>query len=105
MYIPENTRLTAQDIVAKDNGERVILTFDGDNPFMLVQETINVEEEISTVLVDGDPLIIADSVAAVNDYSINWVSNGIEYYLVSSDLDSEELVSVASSIAVMPVGK
>ena len=72
---------------------------------MLVQETVNIEEDLSTVLVDGDPLIIADSVAAVNDYSINWVSNGIEYYLVSSNLKSEELVSVASSIAVMPVGK
>ena len=105
MYIPKNTRLTGQDVVEKENGERIILTFNGDNPFMLVQETVNVENEPSTTLVDGDPLIIADSVAAVNDYSINWVSNGIEYYLVSSDLESEELVSVASSIAVMPVGK
>ncbi len=105
MYIPENTRLTGQDTVSKEDGERIILTFDGDKPFMLVQETVSKEEEMTTVLVDGDPLIIADSVAAVNDYSINWLSDGIEYYVVSSNLDSEELISVAASIAVMPVGK
>ena len=105
MYMPENTRLTGQDIITKDNGERIILTFDGEKPFMLVQETVSKNESLNTILVDGDPLIIADSVAAVNDYSVNWVSDGVEYYLVSSDLDSEELVSVASSIAVMPVGK
>ena len=103
--MPENTRLTGQDIIEKDNGERIILTFDGKKPFMLVQETVSKDEEFTTVLVDGDPLIIADSVAAVNDYSVNWVSDGVEYYIVSSDLDSEELISVASSIAVMPVGK
>ena len=105
MYMPENTRLTGQDIIEKDDGERIILTFDGEKPFMLVQETLSKNEELATVLVDGDPLIVADSVAAVNDYSVNWVSEGVEYYLVSSDLDSEELISVASSIAVMPVGK
>ena len=105
MYIPANTRLTSQDAVEKENGERIILTFDGDKPFMLVQETVSKEDEMTTVLVDGDPLIIADSVAAVNDYSVNWLSNGIEYYVVSSDLNSEELINVAASIAVMPVGK
>lgn len=105
MYMPANTRLTGQDIVAKEDGERIILTFDGDKPFMLVQETVSKDDELTTVLVDGEPLLIADSVAAVNDYSINWVSNGIEYYVVSSDMDSEELISVAASIAVMPVSK
>lgn len=105
MYIPANTRLTSQDIVEKENGERVILTFDGDKPFMLVQETIAKDDEIVTTMVDGEPFIIADSVAAVSEYSINWVSDGVEYYVVSSDLDSEELISVASSISVMPVGK
>ena len=105
MYMPANTRLTGQDTVAKEDGERIILTFDGDKPFMLVQETVSKDDELTTVLVDGEPLLIADSVAAVNDYSINWVSNGIEYYVVSSDMDSEELISVAASIAVMPVSK
>lgn len=105
MYMPANTRLTGQDTVAKEDGERIILTFEGDKPFMLVQETVSKDDELTTVLVDGEPLLIADSVAAVNDYSINWVSNGIEYYVVSSDMDSQELINVAASVAVMPVSK
>lgn len=105
MYMPANTRLTGQDTVTKEDGERVILTFEGDKPFMLVQETVSKDDELTTVLIDGEPLLIADSVAAVNDYSINWVSNGIEYYVVSSDMDSQELINVAASVAVMPVSK
>ena len=105
MYIPANTRLTSQDIVEKENGERVILTFDGEKPFMLVQETITKDDELVTTMVDGEPFIIADSVAAVSEYSINWVSDGVEYYVVSTDLNNEELINVAASISVMPVGK
>lgn len=105
MYMPANTRLTGQDTVSKEDGERIILTFEGDKPFMLVQETVSKDDELTTVLIDGEPLLIADSVAAVNDYSINWVSNGIEYYVVSSDMDSQELINVAASVAVMPVSK
>jgi hypothetical protein len=36
---------------------------------------------------------------------ISWVSNNIEYYVVSDNLDDESLMSVASSIAVLPASK
>ena len=41
MYLPVNTYLSNKEKVSKDNGERLILTFDGDNPFMLIEETVN----------------------------------------------------------------
>ena len=36
---------------------------------------------------------------------ITWVSNGIEYYVVSDSMSEEELVNVASSVSTMPVSK
>ncbi len=105
MYIPDNTTLTSQDKVDKEDGERIILTFDGDNPFMLVQETSSYSDTMETIPMYGDPEIVADSVAAVSDSSITWISNGVEYYVVSETMKTDELLNVARSISALPVGK
>ena len=49
--------------------------------------------------------IITDSVGYVSDQSVSWISNGIEYYVSSSALTQKELIDVAKSMSVMPVGK
>ena len=105
MYIPTNTYLTGQDRVETVSGERVILTFDGDNPFMLVEETVLVSDELDSNLIYGDPYLIHDTVGAITDYSVSWISNGVEYYLVSDQMNVLEMINVAESISVMPVGK
>lgn len=105
MYIPTNTYLTGQNIVNKEDGERVILTFSGEKPFVFVQETASYEEEMTTIPVYGEPLILTDTIGALSDNSASWVSNNIEYYLISDSLTQEELVSVVQSVSVMPVSK
>lgn len=105
MYLPVNTTLTSQDKVSKSDGERVILTFSGDKPFTFVQETINRTEELTTVLSYGEPTLIGDVIASLSDNSISWISNGVEYYIVSEVLNEEELVEIASSISSIPVMK
>ncbi len=105
MYIPANTYLTGQNIVNKDDGERVILTFSGEKPFIFVQETISYENEMNTIPVYGEPLILTDTIGALSDNSASWVSNNVEYYIVSDSLSQEELVSVVQSVSVMPVSK
>jgi len=105
MYIPENTALTNKEVVELDKGERVIMTFEGDNPFMFVQQTALPEDELAIVSVYGEPYQLATSVAAVSDNMISWVANGIEYYVVSDNMSTEDLLSVASSVSTMPVSK
>ena len=103
MYVPTDTYLTAQDVVETTNGERAILTFAGDSNFTVVQETLsNVN---STDYVYGDPYLILDTVGAITDYSVSWVSNGMEYSVLSDKMNKNELLSVAQSISVEAVGK
>ncbi|HPF83503.1 MAG TPA: outer membrane lipoprotein carrier protein LolA [Bacilli bacterium] len=105
MYIPTNTNLKNQDTIKTENGQRVILTFDGDGAFMFIQETVLPSKEIDVIPVNGEPVIIGDSVGALTDYSINWYSNGKEYYVVSSVLKDKELLEVAKSVSSVPVIK
>ena len=105
MYLPVNTYLSNKEKVSKDNGERLILTFDGDNPFMLIEETVTYEEEHLIVPTYGELELMASTVAIVNDNSVNWIDNNIEYYVVSDKLSKSELLDIARSISVLPVSK
>lgn len=105
LYVPSGTVLKQEEKIAKDNGERVILTFDGEKPFLLVEETASVEDTFSIVPVFGEPTFLNDTVGAVTDNSLSWVSGGIEYYLVSDVMNKNELIAIANSISVIPIMK
>lgn len=103
MYIPVDTQLSGQDIVQTTNGERAILTFTGESAFTVVQETLN--DAKSTNYVYGDPYLILDTVGSITDYSVSWISNGVEYSVMSDTMNIDELLTVAQSISVRTVGK
>lgn len=106
MYMPANTHLESQNTVKKGTkGERVIMNFTGDKSFMMVQETASKEQDMLTIPVFGEPIILTSSVAAVGDGSVSWMSNGIEYYVVSDTMSQDELLEVVKSVSVVPVGK
>lgn len=105
MYLPTNTYLANQEKVKVDNGERLILTFAGDSSFVLVEETVSITNSPEIIPTYGEVELIGASLAVINDNSANWFSNGIEYYVVSDTMDSSEILEVAKSISVLPVGK
>jgi outer membrane lipoprotein-sorting protein len=105
MYLPNNTHLTTQDKVSKNNGERIILSFEGEQPFMLLEETANFEDELTVIPTYGEPDLLIDTIGAISENSITWISNGVEYYLVSESLEKDQLIEVAKSMYVLPVIK
>ena len=105
MYLPENTTLANKEVINTEDGQRLILTFEGDNPFVLVEETISYADEGLIVPVSGSLDFLTDVIGVINDNSVSFDSNGIGYYIVSDKLDSTELVSIARSISVLPVSK
>ena len=100
MYMPNETHLSEEDVVSKTDGERLILTFEGESPFMLVEETATISEETEIIPVVGEPFFLIDTVAAITDTSISWVSNGVEYYISSDVMEQDELINVAKSLSV-----
>ena len=105
LYVPNNTYLTSQDKVKKNDGERVILNFSGDKNFTIIEETTTISDSNTVIPVTGSIYQIADVFGIKEENSISWVSNGIEYYVVSDDLSNDELRSVANSMTVLPVSK
>ena len=105
LYLPTGTVLTNSEKINKSDGERVIMTFEGEKPFLLVEETASIEDEFSIIPTFGEPGILIDTVGALTDSSITWSSNGIDYYIVSDVMGKEELLEIARSVNVIPVMK
>ena len=105
MYLPNNTTLANKEVIDTKDGQRLILTFEGDNPFILVEETAVYQDEGLIIPVSGDLEFLTDVIGVVSDNSLTWESNGIEYYLVSDTVETSELIEIAQSINVLPVSK
>ena len=105
LVIPDGTKLVNEDRIKKSLGERVIMTFDGEKPFVLVEETANIEDEFIVIPTYGEPYLLMDTLGVMTNNSLSWVSNGVEYYIISDVLAQEELVEIAQSINVLPTMK
>ncbi len=105
MYLPKGTYLKTEKTVQLDTGSRIILTFSGDKSFMLVEEPTIKEDELTVIPTNGEIDMFTDAIAVVDDSSITWSSDGIDYYMVSSNMSKEELFSVAKSVSTIPISK
>ena len=105
LAIPTGTKLVSEEKIKKDVGDRIIMTFDGDKPFLLVEETAVVEDEFTIIPTYGEPFQLMDTLGVMTNNSLTWTSNGIEYYIVSDVLNQNELVEVAQSISYLPTMK
>jgi len=105
LYLPTGTTLSEQEKVNKDDGERIIMTFSGEKPFLLVEETASIYDEFTIIPTSGEPYMLIDTVGSLTNESIAWTSGGIDYYIVSDVMTQHELIEVARSISTLPVMK
>ena len=103
LYLPSGTVLKDQEKVSKTDGERIILTFAGDKGFTLVEETASRENEFTIIPTYGEPGFINGTIGALTDNSLNWISDNVEYYMVSDVMNTVELLDIANSINVKAV--
>ena len=98
LYVPINTYLKGKELVNTENGERAILTFNGDKNFVLIEEPSNVSNEFEIIPVYGDPLMLSNTVGALSSNSLSWTVGNVDYYLTSNDLSTSEILSIADSL-------
>ncbi len=98
LYLPEDTHLSTKDTVKTDDGDRVIMTYAGAKPFMIIEEPILASEEMEVTSIIGEPLVLSSAVGAIGTNSLEWQSNNMSYYITSSYLTNEEMATIAESL-------
>lgn len=98
LYIPSNTYLTSSEKLSTARGTRVILTFSGEKNFVLIEEPTVKETEMEIIPVYGEPFLLSESIGALSANSLSWDVNNISYYLASTELNANEMQSIANSL-------
>ncbi|KXH80948.1 outer-membrane lipoprotein carrier protein LolA [Sporosarcina sp. HYO08] len=95
----EGVTMVEEEDVALENGVRSFMTYGGEKDFIIVQEPATRPDTMVQVSIEGDPVDLGFTVAALTEKSIRWESDGISFFVASDTLSKEELIEVASSMA------
>ncbi len=97
--------LVEMDEHETDHGKRVMLSYEGEKNFTIIEETIDVMETSGamTEVPNGEPVNLGFTTGAQTESSLKWSYNGVNYYLASEELTKEEMISVAGSISAQSI--
>ncbi|GEL78768.1 LolA family protein [Tenuibacillus multivorans] len=98
--LPEGAELASEEVVSFENGERSILSFEGDKNFTLVQEMYqshptNIEVP---VYASGEMVDLGFTVGHLSNNTLEWQQDGMNFVLASDTLTVDEMVVVAKSV-------
>lgn len=94
----QNFELIDQKEIKTEHGKRVVLTYDGEKSFTLIQEKAEVMSASSLTSVSGDPVDLGFTIGALSNNTISWTHQGVDYLIASNDLTDEELTEIARSV-------
>ncbi|UOQ49129.1 outer membrane lipoprotein carrier protein LolA [Gracilibacillus caseinilyticus] len=94
------SELVEENQMDLENGKRVILSYQGEKNYTIIQETVDVmpTSAASPESVNGEPVDLGFTVGAQTNSSLEWHYQGVNYYLASEQLTKEEMQEVASSM-------
>jgi outer membrane lipoprotein-sorting protein len=76
---------------------RVVLTYEGDKPFTVIEQPASSSEE-GIVEASGDLSDMGFTAGEAADGSLHWVYNGVEFMLASDQLSQGEMEQIAASM-------
>lgn len=96
--------LIGEKEISTEEGNRVVLTYDGEKSFTLVQEKATVMPATAGPTdVAGELVDLGYTIGAVTNNSLTWTFNGVEFMIASNDLTPEEMVDIARTVQGNPV--
>ncbi|KML01905.1 LolA family protein [Rossellomorea marisflavi] len=94
-----DAELVDEEEVATKDGKRVVLTYDGEKSFTIIQEqTTSVPTMTVSTSLQGEVVDLGFTVGAMTDQSITWTHDGVDYMLASKSLSQDEMVTIARSV-------
>ena len=76
----------------------MILTYEGEKAFTLMQQPAVMQETKLPVFAPGDPADLGFAIGAITDHSVSWEKDGVSFFIASTKLTREEMIEVAASV-------
>ncbi|MFC0190423.1 DUF4367 domain-containing protein [Fictibacillus aquaticus] len=100
-YTPDGMEIANEREVGIEDGSKVVLNYADEKngkSFTLIQQKTTAIQTTRLTLTNGEPVDLGFTVGAMTDNSISWNDKGIDYFLASSTLKQEEMISIARSV-------
>ena len=72
MYLPSGTTYSGEELITDEDSERVILTYTGVKPFILIEEASKGSKSHETTSVSGEVVQYANVLGIITETSLNW---------------------------------
>ena len=105
MYLPVGTSYQKEELVKAQDSERIILTYTGSKPFVLIEEPAKASSKHQTLEVNAELVFYENILGVMSSSTLNWIEGSREYYLIGEDLEENELLKIASSTSTVPITK
>ncbi|MBS4175486.1 outer membrane lipoprotein carrier protein LolA [Bacillus sp. FJAT-49736] len=91
--------------ITTENGKRVILTYNGNKPFTMIQEkaTVSPASVMEVTAMNGDMVDLGFVVGEMTKNSLTWTQDGVKYMIASKKLSKNEMIEIAESVQGQPV--
>ncbi len=100
----QGASLVGEKSINTENGKRVVLTYEGEKSFTLVQEKATVMPATAgPTHIVGDIVDLGFTLGAQTDNSLTWTIDGVEFMMASNDLSREEMIEIARTVQAEPV--
>lgn len=100
----QGASLVGEKEVKTEDGKRVVLTYEGEKSFTLVQEKATVMPATAgPTYIAGDIVDLGFTLGAQTDTSLTWTVDGVEFMIASNDLSREEMMEIARTVQAEPV--
>lgn len=98
LQVPAGVKKLEEKDISTADGKRIVMTYGGEKSFTLIQEKAHIAKAASAVTLNGEPVNLGFTVAALSDTSLTWTYDGVDYLLSSQDLTKDEMVAAAKSM-------
>ncbi|TSB44610.1 LolA family protein [Alkalicoccobacillus porphyridii] len=98
-YVPDGTSSGQSKEVETDEGISFVQQYTGDKSFTLIQKQVEVVPASTSInMYEGQPVDLGFTVGVQTNDALMWTNNGMEFYLASSDLETDEMADIARSV-------
>lgn len=97
-YYPDATKLKEEKTIKNANEKTVIMKYTGDVTYTIVEKYVYSKELEKTNFLDGDLYVMGEYVTIVNNNNITFLTQGMEYYIASNDLEVLEMIKMGNSL-------
>lgn len=98
-YYPVDAKLS-EEVIKGSTIKTAIMKFEGTNPFTIIQQYLESNTVPVTSFIDGDIYITGGSVWVINDKTVFFYEQGMEYTIASNSLPVIEMIKTGDSLLV-----